>query len=238
MVLEASGHKVVLPEQKLCCGRPLYDFGMLDQAKKMLANILLSMRQEIRADIKVVGLEPSCVSVFRDELNRLFPYDEDAQRLSKNAMTISEFLVEHSQFEFPKLNRKAIVHGHCHDKAVMKMKCEAELYKSIGLEFEILDSGCCGMAGSFGFEIEHYEISVKCGERILLPRVRETPQETYADRRRFQLPRTNRATGKSPGVAYGGSSGESIARRQSQQSRRQKNSRRRTRFLKCRNNRN
>ena len=177
MVLEASGHKVVLPEQKLCCGRPLYDFGMLDQAKKMLANILISMRQEIRADIKVVGLEPSCVSVFRDELNRLFPYDEDARRLSKNAMTISEFLVEHSQFEFPKLNRQAIVHGHCHDKAVMKMKCEAELYKSIGLKFEILDSGCCGMAGSFGFEIDHYEMSVKCGERILLPRVRETPQE-------------------------------------------------------------
>ena len=79
------------------------------------------------ADIPVVGLEPSCVSVFRDELKRLFPYDEDAQRLSRNAMTISEFLVEHSQFEFPKLNRKAIVHGHCHDKAVMKMKAEAEL---------------------------------------------------------------------------------------------------------------
>jgi Fe-S oxidoreductase len=151
---------------------------MLDHAKKMLADILVSMRHEIRADIPVVGLEPSCVSVFRDELKRLFPYDEDAQRLSKNAMTISEFLVEHSQFEFPKLNRKAIVHGHCHDKAVMKMKCEAELYKSIGLEFEVLDSGCCGMAGSFGFEIEHYEVSKKCGERILLPRVRETPPET------------------------------------------------------------
>jgi FAD/FMN-containing dehydrogenase/Fe-S oxidoreductase len=178
LVLEASGHKIILPEQKLCCGRPLYDFGMLDHAKKMLAEILLSMRKEIRADIKVVGLEPSCVSVFRDELKRLFPYDEDALRLSKNAMTISEFLVEHSQFEFPRLNRKAIVHGHCHDKAVMKMKCEAELYKKIGLEFEILDSGCCGMAGSFGFEIEHYEISKKCGERILLPRVRETPKET------------------------------------------------------------
>jgi FAD/FMN-containing dehydrogenase/Fe-S oxidoreductase len=178
LVLEASGHKIILPEQKLCCGRPLYDFGMLDHAKKMLANILVSMRHEIRADIPVVGLEPSCVSVFRDELKRLFPYDEDALRLSKNAMTISEFLVEHSQFEFPKLNRKAIVHGHCHDKAVMKMKCEAELYKSVGLEFEVLDSGCCGMAGSFGFEIEHYEVSKKCGERILLPRVRETPPET------------------------------------------------------------
>ena len=173
LVLEASGQNVILPEQKLCCGRPLYDFGMLDHAQKMLADILVSMRAEIRADIKVVGLEPSCVSVFRDELKRLFPCDEDAQRLSKNAMTLSEFLVEHSKFEFPKLNRPAIVHGHCHDKAVMKMKAEAELYQRIGLEFEVLDSGCCGMAGSFGFEIEHYEISKKVGERILLPRVRE-----------------------------------------------------------------
>jgi len=177
LVLEASGHKIILPEQKLCCGRPLYDFGMLDHAKNMLADILVSMRHEIRADIPVVGLEPSCVSVFRDELKRLFPYDEDAHRLSKNAMTISEFLVEHSQFEFPKLNRKAIVHAHCHDKAVMKMKCEAELYKSIGLEFEILDSGCCGMAGSFGFESEHFEVSEKVGERILLPRVRQEKNE-------------------------------------------------------------
>jgi Fe-S oxidoreductase len=177
LVLEATGRRVILPEQKLCCGRPLYDFGMLDHAKKMLADILVSMRHEIRADIPIVGLEPSCVSVFRDELKRFFPYDEDALRLSKNAMTISEFLVEHSQFEFPKLNRKAIVHGHCHDKAVMKMKCEAELYKSIGLEFEVLDSGCCGMAGSFGFESEHFEISEKVGERILLPRVREEKNE-------------------------------------------------------------
>ena len=185
VVLEATGRKIILPEQKLCCGRPLYDFGMLDHAKKMLADILLSMRKEIRADIPVVGLEPSCVSVFRDELKRLFPFDEDAARLSKNAMTLSEFLIEHSQFEFPKLNRKAIVHGHCHDKAVMKMKGEAELYKKIGLEFEVLDSGCCGMAGSFGFEIEHYEISKKCGERILLPRVREDKEGNFVDRRRF-----------------------------------------------------
>jgi FAD/FMN-containing dehydrogenase/Fe-S oxidoreductase len=177
LVLEASGHKIILPEQKLCCGRPLYDFGMLDHAKKMLADILVSMRREIRADIPVVGLEPSCVSVFRDELKRLFPYDEDAHRLAKNTMTISEFMVGHSQFEFPKLNRKAVIHGHCHDKAVMKMKSEAELYKMIGLEFEILDSGCCGMAGSFGFEIEHFEVSQKCGERILLPAVREAKHE-------------------------------------------------------------
>jgi FAD/FMN-containing dehydrogenase/Fe-S oxidoreductase len=179
MVLEAAGHKIILPKPTLCCGRPLYDFGMLDHARKLLADILLSMREEIRADIPVVGLEPSCVSVFRDELKRLFPRDEDALRLAKNAMTLSEFLAEHTQFEFPRLKGKAIVHGHCHDKAVMKMKSTPELLKRIGLEFEILDAGCCGMAGSFGFEAEHYEVSVRCGERMLLPKVREAAADTF-----------------------------------------------------------
>jgi Fe-S oxidoreductase len=151
---------------------------MLHHARKMLEAILLSLRPQIRADIPVIGLEPSCVSVFRDELRRLFPYDEDAMRLSRNVMTLSEFFVEHSDFKFPRLARKAMVHGHCHDKAVMKMNSVPELLKRIGLEFEIVDSGCCGMAGSFGFEREHYEISVRCGERLLLPKVRETPADT------------------------------------------------------------
>jgi Fe-S oxidoreductase len=142
----------------------------------MLADILLAMRHEIRNGISVVGLEPSCVTVFRDELKRLFPFDEDAARLSALTKTLSEFLVE-TNFQFPRLNRKALVHGHCHQLAVLKMKAERELYKRIGLEFEILDSGCCGMAGSFGFESEHYDVSVKCGERVLLPAVREAKKD-------------------------------------------------------------
>ena len=125
----------------------------------------------------MVGLEPSCVSVFRDELKRLFPFDEDAKRLSRRVMSLSEFLVRYTDFDFPKLHCEALVHGHCHDKAVMKMDCAPELLKHIGLKFQILDSGCCGMAGSFGFEAEHYEVSVRCGERVLLPTVRETSRE-------------------------------------------------------------
>jgi FAD/FMN-containing dehydrogenase/Fe-S oxidoreductase len=171
-VLEATGHQVRLPQEGLCCGRPLYDFGMLKTARDMLAKILLSLRKEIRGAIPIVGLEPSCVTVFRDELKRLFPSDEDAGRLCESTKTLSEFLVE-TDFQFPRLARKALVHGHCHQHAVLKMKAERELYKRIGLEFEILDSGCCGMAGSFGFESEHYEVSVRCGERVLLPSVRE-----------------------------------------------------------------
>jgi FAD/FMN-containing dehydrogenase/Fe-S oxidoreductase len=171
-VLEAAGHQVRLPAEGLCCGRPLYDFGMLKTATRMLEKILVSLRREIRDAIPIVGLEPSCVTVFRDELKRLFPFDEDAARLSASVKTLGEFLVE-TNFQFPRLTGKALVHGHCHQLAVLKMKAERELYKRIGLEFEILDSGCCGMAGSFGFESEHYEVSVRCGERVLLPAMRE-----------------------------------------------------------------
>lgn len=176
-VLETTGHRVILPEAGLCCGRPLYDFGMLDYAKELLAKILISLRKEIRAEIPIVGLEPSCVSVFRDELKRLFPFDEDAARLAQRVVSFSEFFAKYSDFHFPKLRKQALVHGHCHDKAVMKMEGEADFLKHLGLEFKILDSGCCGMAGSFGFEAEHYEVSARCGERVLLPAMREAGQE-------------------------------------------------------------
>jgi Fe-S oxidoreductase len=149
---------------------------MLDRARRMLADILVKMRTEIRHGLPVVGLEPSCVTVFRDEMKRLFPFDEDARRLRHQMKTLSEFLVEEN-VEIPRLARKVMVHGHCHQHAVMKMTAEAKLFKRAGLEFEILDSGCCGMAGSFGFETEHYGISVKCGERVLLPAVRGAPAD-------------------------------------------------------------
>ncbi|HEY1790399.1 MAG TPA: FAD-linked oxidase C-terminal domain-containing protein [Verrucomicrobiae bacterium] len=177
-VLEAAGNRVIVPNDHLCCGRPLYDFGMLDQAKKLLGTILVSLRAEIRAEIPIVGLEPSCVSVFRDELKRLFPFDEDADRLAKRVVTFSDFFVKYSDFNFPRLHERALVHGHCHDKAVMKMDGTAEFLKNLGLDFQILDSGCCGMAGSFGFESDHYEISVRCGERVLLPTIRDTDEKT------------------------------------------------------------
>ncbi|MGH7979470.1 MAG: FAD-linked oxidase C-terminal domain-containing protein, partial [Limisphaerales bacterium] len=177
-VLEASGHRVIVPEDKLCCGRPLYDFGMLDYAKSLLAKILVSLRPHIRAEIPIVGLEPSCVSVFRDELKRLFPFDEDADRLGKLVVSFGEFFSKHPDFRFPRLHQKALVHGHCHDKAVMKMEGTPEFLKHLGLDFQILNSGCCGMAGSFGFESEHYEVSVRCGERMLLPAVRDTDEKT------------------------------------------------------------
>jgi FAD/FMN-containing dehydrogenase/Fe-S oxidoreductase len=179
-VLESSGYTVEIPKISLCCGRPLYDYGMLNLAKKLLRQILNALQPAIREGVPLVGIEPSCLAVFRDELTELFPNNEDAQRLKKNSFTISEFLTGKAEdFKFPTILREAVVHGHCHHKAIMGMSDEQEVLKKIGLNYEVLTSGCCGMAGAFGFEKEKYDVSVKCGERVLLPAVRKAEKETF-----------------------------------------------------------
>jgi FAD/FMN-containing dehydrogenase/Fe-S oxidoreductase len=178
-VLEAAGYQVEVPEQSLCCGRPLYDHGMLTTAERLLRQILDSLDPQIRAGIPIVGLEPSCIAVFRDELTNLFPNDENAQRLSKQAFLLSEFLEkEVPNYQPPQLQRKAVVHGHCHHKSIMGMGAEQAVLKKLGLDYQLLDSGCCGMAGAFGFEKAHYDVSMKCGERVLLPAVRNAEKDT------------------------------------------------------------
>ena len=178
-VLEDAGYIVEIPRVSLCCGRPLYDYGMLNLAKSLLKQILNNLKPQIEAGIPLVGLEPSCIAVFRDELTELFPNDEDAKRLKNNSYLLSEFLIEKVEnYKTPTIKRKAVVHGHCHHKAIMGMSDESEILNKIGLDCEILTSGCCGMAGAFGFEKEKYDVSVKCGERVLLPAVRTAEKET------------------------------------------------------------
>ena len=152
-VLENAGFRVELPRGNLCCGRPLYDFGMLDRAEDLLLQILDALAPEIEAGMPIVGLEPSCVTVFRDELCNLFPRDERAQRLSRQTFLLSEFLENYKNLiPLPRLERKAIVHGHCHHKSVLKMNAEEAVLSRIGLDCHAPAPGCCGMAGSFGFE--------------------------------------------------------------------------------------
>ena len=179
-VLEAAGFNVIVPKQSLCCGRPLYDFGMLNTAKKMLQQIMDTLYDEIRDGVPIVGLEPSCVAVFRDELHNLFPHNEQASRLSVQVFTLGEFLQKKApDFKIPELKKNAIVHGHCHHKSIMKMDCEKTLLKKTGLDFEVLPTSCCGMAGYFGYEKgEHYDVSIKAGEQLLLPKVREADKTT------------------------------------------------------------
>ena len=176
--LESAGCEVVVPQQHVCCGRPLYDFGMLDRAKTYLEHIMRTFADEIERGTPIVVLEPSCASVFRDELINLFPNDARAQRLSKQILLLSEFLEKHPEISLPKLDQKVLLHGHCHHKSLMKMASEHAVLKRMGAEFEEPESGCCGMAGSFGYEKDKYDISVKIGERVLLPSVREAADDT------------------------------------------------------------
>jgi FAD/FMN-containing dehydrogenase/Fe-S oxidoreductase len=177
-VLESAGFQVIVPRAHLCCGRPLYDHGMLDRAQSLLLQILDELSPEIEAGIPMVGLEPSCVAVFRDELLNLFPHDERAQALSRQTYLLSEFLETYApHLPLPRLNRKAVLHGHCHQKSLMKMTAEEALLRRIGVDFESPAPGCCGMAGSFGFEPEKYDLSIAIGELELLPAVRQAPSD-------------------------------------------------------------
>lgn len=175
--LEAAGFRVVMPRGHVCCGRPLYDYGMLSLARRYLDSVLEELRDDIRAGVPLVGLEPSCTAVFKDELTKMIPDDEDAKRLRKQAFHFGEFLKKEG-FEPPQLAGKAVLHGHCHQKATGGIDADQELLEQMGLEVELPDSGCCGLAGSFGFEQDHYEISIACGERVLLPAVRSAASET------------------------------------------------------------
>ena len=178
-VLTHAGFRVRVPRDHFCCGRPLYDFGMLDKATQYLERILQGLGPQIDAGLPIVVLEPSCASVFRDELRNLFPDDARADRLRRQTFLLSEFLEHHAPgYEPPQLHRKVVLHGHCHHKALMKMKDEESLLRKMGTTLEPLDAGCCGMAGPFGFEKEKFAVSQAVGERMLLPAVRRAEPDT------------------------------------------------------------
>ena len=173
-VLEGAGFRVVVPRAHLCCGRPLYDYGFLDQADGLLGDVLDHLRPSIEAGTPVVGLEPSCLAVFRDEMLVLRPYDQNAKRLHGQVFTLAEFLIR-QDYKPPILNRDIVVHGHCHQKAIISLDAEKKLFEAMGTKAEILDDGCCGMAGSFGFEQHKYDLSMQVYEHKLGPHLRGMP---------------------------------------------------------------
>jgi len=178
-VLEHAGYQVDVPMQHLCCGRPLYDYGFLDRAKRNLETILEALADQIDAGTPMVVLEPSCCAVFRDELNGLMPESRLAHRLMENTFTLAEFLAKKvKDYEPPKLPSKAIVQAHCHHKAIMRLYDDEAVMKKMGLDFQMLNAGCCGMAGSFGFEEDKYDVSRQIGEQALLPAVRQAEPST------------------------------------------------------------
>jgi len=179
-VLSSAGFQVQVPAQHICCGRPLYDFGFLDQARKYLLGILERLGPQIDAGMPFVVLEPSCASVFRDELTNFFPANERAQRLAKQTFLLSEMLAHQAPgYRPPNLaGRQMVLHGHCHQKALMGMQDELGLLLATEAKVNMLDSGCCGMAGPFGFEKDKFEVSQALGERVLMPAVRAAAPET------------------------------------------------------------
>jgi FAD/FMN-containing dehydrogenase/Fe-S oxidoreductase len=174
--IEAAGWQVVMPEGHVCCGRPLYDYGFLDLAERYLRRNLVALREWYRAGVPIVGLEPSCVAVFKDELGKLLPHDDDAGRLARNTYHFGEFF-RTFEIEPPTLNRDALLWGHCHHKATGGLEPEQELLAQMGVEAERLTAGCCGLAGSWGFEAGHHDVSMSCGEQGLLPAVRALPDD-------------------------------------------------------------
>ncbi len=173
-VLAQAGFQVETPRGHICCGRPLYDFGLLGAARKYLSKVLSRMGPQIDAGLPFIFLEPSCASVFKDELLELFPNDSHAQRLSQQVWLLADWLAAKA----PELATGRLVgahillHGHCHHKAVFGGPAsEIALLRQAGATVEPTQAGCCGMAGPFGFEADKFEVSKTIAQNGLLPAV-------------------------------------------------------------------
>jgi FAD/FMN-containing dehydrogenase/Fe-S oxidoreductase len=198
-VLQSAGFNVMVPQIHLCCGRPLYDFGLLNEAKEYLERVMSVLTKQIVAGIPLVVLEPSCASVFRDELRNLFPHDARAIKIRNQTFLLSEFLERYAPEFAPQLSGKVLLHGHCHHKSIMGIGAEESVLKKTGADLQSIDSGCCGMAGPFGFEKEKYEVSQAVGERVLLPAVRNTPENALIVSDGFSCrEQIHQATGRRP----------------------------------------
>ncbi len=182
-VLEALGYEVLLPGHR-CCGRPMMSEGLVEDARRAALDVVSRLAAHVDAGIPVVGLEPSCLLMLRDEYRYLLPNDERVEHVAQKAMLFEEFIAQLADsgelaLEFEQAARKLLLHGHCHQRALVGT---GPSLRTLGLpgnyEVEEVDSGCCGMAGSFGYEREHYELSLKMAERRLLPAVREADADT------------------------------------------------------------
>ena len=179
-VIERAGFRVQIPEQDVCCARPLYEQGMLDEARARMLETVAALRPFVRRGIKIVGLEPSCILTFRDELPALFPHVADVRALADNTWIFDEFLTDKAPASMqPQMRGHALVHGHCHRKALAGMANElALLSRSSDLTVVAPDAGCCGMAGAFGYGKDRFELSRVIGERVLLPAINASPAGT------------------------------------------------------------
>jgi Fe-S oxidoreductase len=172
-LLEQAGCAVELPREHVCCGRPYYDFGMLERAKRSLERVLDTLEPQLERGLPVVVLEPGCLSVFRDELHQLFKRDPRAAQLSKSVTSLSELL--NRRGFTPRVHGKVLMHAHCHQKALWGTNDDIQLMRKAEVELLTPDTGCCGMAGSFGYRPQFYETSKRIAGLALLPALQAAP---------------------------------------------------------------
>ena len=179
-VLESAGFDVAIPDAAVCCGLTWISTGQLSMAQRVIGHTLDVLRPWLEAGTPIIGLEPSCTAVFRADMPEMLPDDKLVERLAAQTRTLAEFLLERAPEDWtpPQVHRKAVVQTHCHQHAVMGFDADLELMRRAGMEAEVPDSGCCGLAGNFGFEKGHYDVSMACAERVLLPAVREAAPDT------------------------------------------------------------
>ena len=179
-VLEAAGYRVELVSEQVCCGRPMISKGLLKAAKALAATNIRALTPYVEAGVPIIGLEPSCLITLRDEYLDFFPHDPRAKQLAENSFTFEEFLVQSRGSETRPIDRihfreaeiSVLFHNHCYSKALIGSEPSHAMFKAAGIDIEEIDSGCCGMAGAFGYEIEHYPLSMDIAEDRLLPAVR------------------------------------------------------------------
>ncbi|MEU6370252.1 FAD-binding and (Fe-S)-binding domain-containing protein [Streptomyces sp. NPDC046931] len=172
-VLEDAGFRVAVPTTPVCCGLTWISTGQLTVAEKVLRRTLDVLGPYLEASTPIIGLEPSCTAVFRADAPELMPADQDVKRLAGQVRTFAEHLVQHAPgWQPPQLARQATVQTHCHQHAIMKFDADRELMRLAHLDAEVLDEGCCGLAGNFGFERGHHEVSMAVAEQGFLPAVR------------------------------------------------------------------
>jgi FAD/FMN-containing dehydrogenase/Fe-S oxidoreductase len=175
-LLERAGCAVELPREHVCCGRPYYDFGMLERAKSSLERVLQVLEPQLERGLPLVVLEPGCLSVFRDELHQLFPNHARAARLAKSATSLSELL---NQRNFKsEIRAQVLMHAHCHQKALWGTASDVKVLQNSGIDVMAPDTGCCGMAGSFGYRPQFYETSKRIAGLALLPALEASPDAT------------------------------------------------------------